>query len=380
MLLLILFSITAVSWVTVAAASTLSIMRLRRLPPAEEHDPKTRPNSTVSVIIAAKNEADRIEATVRRLLAQQDVDLALIVVNDRSTDGTAAILDRLEQAEDRLCIVHIDHLPHGWIGKCHALHVGIGQARGRWILFTDADVWMTPLVLARALDAAQREQAHHVCLMPRQREATLLGKASLLMLLMGIPDAFHKANSDKQGAGFGAFNLVRADALRDIGGYAALRMEAVDDHQLARLLHRAGKRTRGYFAAGDVEMDLARTAADVVRAIEKNGFAILRYNTLLVTLLGLTLSLLLAGAVIGPMTGTVPGAIAGIAFLSIALPGSMLARRYEWSALAGLLAPIGFLVVLAAGANSVLKTLLRGGIRWRNDYYRLDELRKGMVR
>ena len=380
MLLLILFSTTALAWVVVAAGSTVGVLQLRNLPGIEEVEVRARRPSAVSVIIAARNEEDRIEKTVQGLLAQQDVDLALIVVNDRSTDATAAILDRLEKADDRLRVVHIDHLPEGWIGKCHALHVGTDEARGRWILFTDADVWMNPGVLARAVQAAEQEQAHHVCLMPRQREATLLGKASLLMLLLGMPAAFHHANRDKAGAGFGAFNLVRADALRDIGGYAALRMEVVDDHQLAALLYRAGKRTRAYFAGREVEMDFARTVADVVGAIEKNGFAILRYNTLLVSAMVPLLGVLLSAAVVGPVTGTIPGVLAGIAFLSLALPGGLLARKYEWSALAGLLAPIGLLVVLAAGLNSVVTTLLQRGVRWRDDFYPLDELREGMVR
>ena len=127
-------------------------------------------------------------------------------------------------------------------------------------------------------------------------------------------------------------------------------------------------------------MDLARTAPGIVRAIEKNGFAMLRYHTLVGAAIALVVSLLLAGAVIGPITGTVPGVIAGLSFLCLAVPGSMLARRYDWPIVAGLLAPIGLLVVFAAGANSVVRTLLQGGIRWRDDFYRLDELRKGMVR
>ena len=379
--LLSFLSVAAViCWLIVAVSGAYGIRRMPDLGAADPPDADGQQSPLVSVIIAARNESECIETTVRQVLAQRGVDLEIVAVDDRSTDRTGLILDRLAEADQRVRVIHVDQLPDGWVGKCHALHVGETQARGEWVLLTDADIRLAPDVIARALAAARRQRADHVCLMPRQRNATLLGKASMLMLLMGIPDAFQKANRDRQGAGFGAFNLVRADALRDIGGHAALRMEIVDDHQLGRLLYRGGKRTRGYFAGRDVEMDLARSPGGLVRAIEKNAFAIARYNLPAVAGLGLVLSVPLAGSVVGPIWGGVAGAAAGASFLCLTVPGIMLARRYEWPILAGLLAPIGLLVVLAAGANSVVKTLSRGGVRWRDDFYRLKELRKGMVR
>jgi hypothetical protein len=376
MVLTVLLWMTALGWLIVVVTSAVGIMRMRDLPP----DVAGQEPPAVSVVIAARNEAHQIETTARRILAQEGIDLEVIVVNDRSTDGTGAILDRLGDADPRLHVVHVDHLPEGWVGKCHALHAGTAEARGKWILFTDADIGMTPLVIARAVHAAESEQADHVCLMPRQRDATLLGKASMLMLLIGMPDAFRKASRDKVGPGFGAFNLVRADALREIGGYAALRMEVLDDHLLGQLLHRAGKRTRGYFAGRDVEMDLARTPGGLVRAIEKNGFAIIRYDTLVAVAITLIWGSLLASVVAGPITGGMAGWAATVSFLCLTVPGVMLARRYAWPAPAGILAPLGLLVVAVAAANSVVKTLGRRGVRWRGDFYALDALRRGRAR
>ncbi|MCZ6530539.1 MAG: glycosyltransferase [Chloroflexi bacterium] len=378
MVLALFFWITALCWLLVVVASTVGIMRMPNLPPFD--DSVEQGVAKVSVIIPARNEASNIEETVRRLLVQQDADLEIIVVNDRSTDETGAVLDRSSQDDQRVRAVHIESLPQGWVGKCHALHVAAAQARGEWILFIDADIRMTPQVIARALQAAGREAADHICLMPGQRESTALGKASLLMLMLGMPDAFTKANRDRLGCGFGAFNLVRAEALREIGGHEALRMEIVDDHQLGRLLYHAGKRTRGYFAGRDVEMDFARTPAGVVRAIEKNAFAMLRYSVPFVATLAIVLGALLTGAAAGPFAGNLAGIAAGASFLSLAVPGSLLARRYDWPAHAGVLAPVGLLVILFAGGNSVIKTLARGGVRWRGDFHRLADLRKGMVR
>ncbi len=374
------FWTVTVGWLLIVVAFAVGVRRLPALPPLEPLAVSEPERTVVSVVIPARNESRSIEMTVRRVLAQQEVDLDVILVDDRSVDETGAILDRLADADGRTRVLRIEDLPEGWLGKCHALHVGARQARGEWILFLDADTWMTPQVIGRAVQAARREQADHVCLMPRQRGATVLGKASMLMLLAGMPDAMNKANRDRGAIGFGAFNLVRADALREIGGHTALRMEVVDDHQLGRVLYRAGKRTRGYFAGRDVEMDLARTPADLVKALEKNAFAIIRYSVPTASLIGLILAALLAGAVAGPVVGGPGPVAAGMSYLALALPGTMLARRYAWPVLAGFLAPVGLLVVFLAGSNSVLTTLVRGGVRWRDDFHRLADLRRGMVR
>ncbi|MEE8459336.1 MAG: glycosyltransferase family A protein [Phycisphaerales bacterium] len=376
MLLAILFWIIAATWLIVVVASAAGIALLPSLPALTT--PVDR--ASVSVIIPVKDESASVQTTADRLRQQQDVDLETIFVNDRSSDGTGAILDRLSDNDANIRVIHIETLPDGWLGKCHALHVGTQQARGEWILFMDGDSWLSPGVIARAVQAAQREDADHLSLMPRQRQATLLGKVGMLILFMGIPDAMCKANRDKAGAGIGAFNLVRAEALASIGGHAALRMEVVDDYQMARVLYAAGKRSRGYFAGLDVQTDLARTAGGVVRAIEKNAFSLIRYNLWFVAAFAVGLPFLFAGAVAGPIVGGVSGLAAGVSLVCMAIPGSMLARRYEWPLLAGLLAPLGILMVAVGGANSVIKTIARGGVCWRGDFYRLADLRKHMVR
>jgi len=75
---------------------------------------------------------------VRRLLAQEGVDLEVVAVNDRSRDATGPILERVAAADPRLKPVHLDSLPDGWLGKCLACHRGGLAAAGDWLLFTDS--------------------------------------------------------------------------------------------------------------------------------------------------------------------------------------------------------------------------------------------------
>ena len=119
-----------------------------------------------SVVVAARDEGARLEGTVRRLLAQHGVSIEVIVVDDRSTDRTREILQRLASSDARVRTVYVDSLPDGWLGKCHACHVGASAATGEWILFTDADCWLKPDVIARALRVADREAVDHITLTP----------------------------------------------------------------------------------------------------------------------------------------------------------------------------------------------------------------------
>jgi cellulose synthase/poly-beta-1,6-N-acetylglucosamine synthase-like glycosyltransferase len=99
--------------------------------------PKASNESPVkcSMVIAARDEAARIEQTIRHLLAQRGVELELIVADDRSTDRTSKILKRLSKENQQVQLERVDVLPDGWLGKCHACHIGANAATADWILY-----------------------------------------------------------------------------------------------------------------------------------------------------------------------------------------------------------------------------------------------------
>ncbi len=128
----------------------------------------------VSVVVAARNEARNIEAALRSVLAQDYPNLEFIVVDDRSTDETGIILDRLANKDERIRVVHIMELPKGWLGKNHAQHFGAERATGELILFTDADVMMERSVISRAVTYLRRENADHLAITPQMKMPGLL--------------------------------------------------------------------------------------------------------------------------------------------------------------------------------------------------------------
>ena len=286
-----------------------------------------------SIVVAARDEEARVEQTIRHLLAQRGVEIQLVVVDDRSTDRTGEILRQLATEDVRLQVKRVEVLPEGWLGKCHACHVGASAATGDWILFTDADCWLQPDVIARALHVAERDGADHLTLSPATAIQSLGARAWHLLFHTSLLNWFSGVNRDQPRSfmGIGAFNLVRVAAYRQCGGYEALRLTVVDDMKLGLLLRRAGKRTRAYLGAGDVECHWGATVWGMVKIMEKNYFAALDYR-LGLALAGSVFAILVSTLlVLGLVSGTAAGLAAGLSPLSLILPAAILARRLGWS-------------------------------------------------
>ncbi len=384
-------------WTTIAFISTVALFVglamatlhhqrwARRLPALEALPAPTEglPASAVrcSVIVAARDEEARLEATVRHLLAQRHVALEVIVVDDQSTDATGEILRRLVSENTLVHVTRVEHLPEGWLGKSHACHMGASVATGDWLLFTDADCWLHPDVIARALRVAARDAADHITLTPGVTAETLSAQAWHLAFLGSLSSWMSGVNRDRSGAhlGIGAFNLVRASAYRACGGYEALRLTIVDDIKLGLLLHRAGKRTRAFLGGADVECHWGTTVPRMIKIMEKNYFAAIDFRVAPVVAGATVCTLMFGASIIGLWTGTAAGIAAGLAPWSLALPAAVFARRLGWSPASAAITPLLYPVLFFAVVNSALVTLRQGGVRWRDTFYSLDTLRRGNV-
>lgn len=335
-----------------------------------------------SVVIAARDEESRIENAIRNLLTQREVSLEVIVIDDRSTDRTAEILTRLTQQDDRVRMQRIQKLPDGWLGKCYACHIGAANANGKWILFTDADCWMKPDVIARALRVANRDQVDHVTLTPGVASGSVGAQAWHLAFLISLANWLSGVNRDRPKAylGLGAFNLVQASAYRQCGGYESLRMTVLDDVRLGLLLQRAGKRTRAFLGGDDVECHWGTTVGEMIRIHEKNYFAAMDFRLAVALMAGLGGMFFWCIPIAGLLTGTAVGVATGIAMFSLCIPAYTLSRRLGWNGTSWLLTPLIFPVLFYAMLKSAWVTIRRGGVLWRDTFYSLDALRQGSVR
>jgi glycosyltransferase involved in cell wall biosynthesis len=340
------------------------------------------PATRVSIVTAARDEAARIESAVHGFLAQEGVEIEVIVVDDRSTDQTGQIVRRLATQDSRVRPLRVDALPENWLGKCHASHVGASAATGDWILFSDADCWLKRDVLRRALLVAQRDNAEHITLTPGVAAEGIGVQAWHVAMLLTLASWVSGVNRDRPRAylGIGAFNLVRADAYRACGGYEALRLTVLDDVRLGLLLRRAGKRTRAFLGGDDAQCHWGTTLRDMIKIMEKNYFAAIDYRTGVAVSIALLGTFFWFGALVGPLAKSASGLAALFSLLSLVLPAAVVAARLKWSRGISALVPFIFPVIFYAMFNSARTTLRHGGIHWRDTFYSLKLLKANTVR
>ncbi len=350
------------------------------------HPPPLGSWPRVSVVIPACNEAHTVEAALASHVATDYPNIELLPVNDRSTDGTGAIIDRLAAKDPRIRPVHITELPEGWLGKVHALHTGARRASGDWLLFADADTHVRPDALTRIIAWCEAEKVDLFSPIFRLRggSGALVDLAtSTFARLMFIASQPWRVSDPraKQAFGAGAFILVRRRAFERTEGFSWLRMEVADDMALALLLKGSGARLRVVNARDHIELALYTTPDEVRRSTEKSGYAILGHYSLAKTL---SMAALLPALELAPFAGFVPvdvpwlpalGAV-GIALMLACLAWSMRwFGRPMWTAFAY---PIGMLWMSWLNVRSGLIGAHHQGIRWRDTFYPAETLRAGI--
>lgn len=240
---------------------------------------------SLSLIVPAKNEEEAIEEALRRMLQLDYPDYEVIAINDRSDDQTGAIMDRVAaEVGPRLQIVHVQELPAGWLGKNHAMSLGIARSRGEFILLTDGDVMFDPQVLRRTMNIVQQRELDHLVLLPETSYSTFFEAAlinffcMILMATTRFPIVRWRWFKDAY-LGVGAFNLVRRRAYDAIGGFEPLKLEVADDLMLGRLIKHSGLRQDVFGGQGSVRVKWqAGGVWAIVRGLEKNAFSGTNYS------------------------------------------------------------------------------------------------------
>jgi len=354
---------------------------------------------SLTIVVPARNEEAEIEPALRSVLELNYPRFEIVAVNDRSTDQTGAIMDRIAAepaAQGRLRVIHVRNLPAGWLGKVHAMWLGsqgnasqknaaqgtaAQQITSDWLLFTDADCVFRPDCLRRAIHYATKTATDHLVLFPTAHMKTLGERmmigfpqvmASFVMRAWKVRDP-----NARDHIGVGAFNLVRRSAYEAIGTYEALRLEVVDDIKLGEAIKKAGLRQDVVFGHEFVSLRWAVGAAGVVANLEKNLFAFLRFRVSLALIVcALTLFLCVCpflGLLLAPGWARAPFAVA---IAMIALVYTLTGRYMASSPWMFLTCPIAALIFAFATLQSAFIAVRDGAITWRGTRYPLEELRK----
>ncbi len=370
----------ALAWVWQAVAALLGMPRVPNLLlPQYDEQPEGEPSLTV--IVPACNEAANIAACLASLLDQDYGNVQVVAINDRSTDATGSIIDRIAAAHPtRLRALHITELPPEWLGKTHALALAARQSPTEFLLFTDADVIYRRDALRRSLAYAVKSEADHLVTVPttiihRWDEAAVLGFFQIFGLWAARPWKIADPKAARDAIGIGAFNLLRRSAYLQIGGLEGQRMDILEDLTLGRRIKKAGLRQRIAFGRGLVSVHWASGALGLVEVMTKNLFSAFRFHVSLLLLSCVWLGVFC----VAPVTGLAFGPTrwpALVTLAAIALGYRTMSRNSGISAWNALLSPLSALLFMYTLLRSMYFTLKQGGVMWRGTFYPLATLRK----
>jgi chlorobactene glucosyltransferase len=338
----------------------------------------------VSVILPARNEAANLERCARSILASDYPRFDLVIVDDRSTDGTGAIADALAAHDARVRVVHGAELPEGWYGKPWACWQGYRAASGSLLLFTDADTVHGPRLLPRAVAALRAEGADLVTVIPRQEMVGFWERAVqpffflMLGLRFGSAQKLNRNTNPRDAIANGQFICVTRASYEAVGGHERVKDTVIEDLMLAVRYTEARRRLFIALAEEDMSTHMYTSLGGIVEGWSKNFF-----SGVLVTIRARPLayaaalaSLLLPLLFVLPAAALAAGVIAGrapwLAFGAVGYAGAaalfaLFLRAARAPAWYGLFHPLGALVQVFI----ILRAIARGTrrIEWKGRTY-----------
>jgi hopene-associated glycosyltransferase HpnB len=368
-----------VAWVPLGIWAYLAAGRGRfwttkiRLPEAVE--PSEWP--AVTVVVPARDEAAVLGDTLPAILGQLYPGVAeVIVVDDRSSDGTGDVARQLGSSQLGglpLRVLEGKERPAGWAGKVWAMAQGLELATGEWVLFTDADIWHPPTSLRHLTSHALEDERDAVSLMARLSTTTtwerLIAPAFVYFFAQLYPFRMVNDVRSRTAAAAGGCLLVRAAALRQAGGLAAMAGSSIDDVALSKLLARSGHRLWLGLADDVRSLRPYPRFSDLWNMVTRNAYTQLRTNPALLaaTVGGLSVTYL------APPTLALSGlwrrrparAVAGLAAWTLMtltyLPMTRYYRVSPWTAVA---LPFTASLYLAMTLDSARRHRA-GGLAWK---------------
>jgi glycosyltransferase involved in cell wall biosynthesis len=227
-------------------------------------------NPLVSIIVPARNEETCLGACLESLVSQTGITFEIIVVDDDSTDRTAEIA----RFSPKVHVIPASPLPDNWTGKNNAMSAGAKIARGKWLLFTDADTVHQPGSLARVVAEAEQHGAALLSYSPQQEVHGFWEKAVMPVIFAELaatypPQAVNDPTSPIAAAN-GQYLMISREAYDAVGGHAAVAGDLLEDVAMARLVKRSGRKIFFRYAPDAVRTRMYRSFAQLREGWTKN--------------------------------------------------------------------------------------------------------------
>jgi hypothetical protein len=368
--------VIAFAWICFGCAAVPALLYLWnsflfRSPPVV--DDTSTAQSSISVLIPARNEEQSIAACVKSVLASRIVELEVIVLDDHSTDKTADVVRAIASRDARVRVESAPPLPEGWCGKQHACFELSKLARHNVFAFLDADVRLKADALARMMTFLKQSRSDLVSGFPFQETGTFLEKLLIPLinwvLLCFLPlFGMRLCRWAAFGAGCGQLFITTRSAYEKADGHAAVKSSLHDGIKLPRAYRRRGLMTdicdarslatcRMYRSARGVWLGLAKNAREGMAAMGQIGF------WTVVLLCGQVLPSFFSIAAI--FLESKAWLIFGAALLLNSATRFLLARRFDQSAIGSLLHPVAIVLLLSVQWYAIGLAILGKPVGWK---------------
>ena len=340
----------------------------------------------ISVIIPARNEERNIQACLVAVLAQSYPNYEIIVVDDRSDDGTACILAGIAAGNQRLQVIHGAELPPGWAGKPHALVQGAVVAHGEWLCFMDADTFASPHLLRSAYAVASLYDADMFSILTRQILGSFWERTVLPLIFLGLAFGFPAEAVNDPGKpdaiSNGQFILIKRTVYDAIGGHSAVKDRIDEDRALAAIVKRAGYHLVLADGRQVASTRMYTSLAEMWEGWTKNIYLglqdklwLLSFGAILGLLVAIVLPLWLVGGLVWLSTGggvnaAVVTGEAGLLWGYLLWERSQSCRAFGIPAGYALTFPLGALIFTLMMAASAFNVLSGRGVSWKGRRYR----------
>ena len=274
---LALASLVASPWILVPLATIWRIRQSREL--SQDSASVSPGGPLVSVVVPARDERRNIASCARSILAGRYRNIEVVVVDDRSADGTADVAREIARDDARLTLIENPPLPDGWFGKPWACATGARTARGDLICFTDADARHGPDLVARVVNAMNDRQLDMLSVAGHQELGGFWERVVqphvfwMIASRYGGTETVNRSKRAQDKIANGQCIFVRRSAYASIGGHEAVRDQVAEDVALAQRLFAAGKRTELLVGRDELTTRMYTSLREIMAGWRKNIFA-----------------------------------------------------------------------------------------------------------
>lgn len=345
---------------------------------------------SISVIVPVRNEETKVARCLESLAKQDYPEFEIVVIDDKSTDSSGQIIADLAERYPGIKVVQGRESRPGWLGKCNALHHGSPQAKGEWLVFSDADTFHHPNSLRDAVGAAIQYKVDMISFMPVQ-ELYSFGERIVMPTLLGsflMGDPTNSINDPKSSRSYayGQYIMVRRSTYDAIGGHESVKDQILDDISIGRVTKEQGFSVTACDGRPLYTVRMYTNFSELWSGWTKNAFALINCNLLSLICIVVLLNLCLTGPFVTfALAVLAPDAISS----SLPLPvvWSFLAVQFTcmiyWyarstmfykglSPLYFMFLPLGALSVSALYINSAYCFLTGRQVKWKDRDYSVD--------